>query len=129
MKKVVKKKTKPFEFTVLRSKWYRGRGSDKSRLLNSAGEMCCLGFYVLACDIDKRAVLDKCVPDELDVRVFPKLHESIRPDALYPGGPYSDNGLVGNLLKVNDHTGIGEKEREKELTKLFRQGGIKVTFK
>lgn len=37
---------------VKRSQWYRGNGSDESRLLRNDRWMCCLGFDAIAAGVD-----------------------------------------------------------------------------
>src|SRR5271168_758361 len=60
-KKVVKDVKK---FTVVRKDWYRGKGSDKSCLANTADRLCCLGFYAEACGLDRKTIRNLSSPSD-----------------------------------------------------------------
>jgi hypothetical protein len=130
-------------FVVDRKTWYRGKGTDRSCLLNNANRMCCLGFYALACGLDKKVIRnipdpshavkltegeavqdinEKSVTRKSDVRWSTKL---INKNDIYHDNTYH----CYDLMSVNDDDEITEEVRENELTKLFKKIGIQVTFK
>jgi len=147
MKKVEKKKkiVKDVKsFTVERKNWYRGKGDEKSRLLNNSGKMCCLGFYALACGLDKKVI--KNVPDPVGVvnltkdgtttdgsdKVIKRKSEVVWETKLVANDRYGspdNSGITYDLMGVNDDPYLTDEQREKELTYLFKGLGIKVNFK
>ena len=112
---------------VKRSKWFRGHGGDRSKLLiPETGEMCCLGFACLVAGLTKADISDRQTPSQC--------HFS--PDNCVPVGlstlvDYeSDTGICSDLMRENDVTLNPEDEagREAHLTFLGKLAGIDFTF-
>ncbi len=116
------------KMTIPRSKWLRKRAdgkftgnAKKSCLLNSTGNMCCLGFYCRdILGISDRKMLYKGSPYDI----------GIREDEQY---------VFSNLMGVNDRTNenyptadqkkLSNVQQEKEIKQLFRKGlKVDVTF-
>ncbi len=122
------------EFTVDRSKWHRGKGADRSRLVVSdpenKGEMCCVGFLARACGISERVLMG--VPMLGDFRGLPDL-EKLRdklPKALRLNkrGDIDDSPLVDKgVYRTNDVVSLGY-DRERRLKKAFKELGITIKF-
>jgi len=118
------------KLVIDRSKWYRGRGGADSRLERSDGQMCCLGFFGVACGV---------APEHLKGIAYPRLpsvaHRS--GDAKWPGwlfeevdGLRSHLGLNDNrtrLAKLNDSV-VGADERERAIAAIFAEHGVEVVF-
>ena len=51
--------------TIERDKWVRGGTNEKSELLNSRGNMCCLGFYCRTLGFKAKTILDLATPGEV----------------------------------------------------------------
>lgn len=107
------------KFTVRRSKWLRGE--DAGSLLNDAGKMCCLGFAVnQICRVPKKKLLNYCTPSSV------LGSEKETPFTLVGG---VDRHFIKQAVEINDCSLTPDKVREESLTKLFKENGIKVTFK
>ena len=51
------------KFYVNEKNWFRGQGSEESRLLRrNSDEMCCLGFVGLQCGATKKDIRSKISP-------------------------------------------------------------------
>ena len=132
-----KQQQKVTEFTIDRSKWLRGQGSEKSRLLRpSDGKMCCLGFYALACGLK---------PEEIEERDTPKnagapyqnckqaawlFHHCL--DPLSKVSKVTEcSGDCYDLMSANDdkaNENFTEEEREKAIVSTFAANGVTVKF-
>lgn len=101
-------------FTVVRSRWARGGKLGDRELLNSDGNMCCLGFYGLACGIDREDLSGRCYP------------AYVPNEERY--GPLASN--CETIANTNDATEayLADSDREARLTELFAENGIEVTF-
>lgn len=113
-------------FTVKRSKWAR-KDSDnllmgRSELLNSRGNMCCLGFVCNQLGIDE-AHLER-IPTPR--RLLSELRKKIK------DYPFLDEGfnsaLSKDAMKINDNPGLPSPEKEKQLTELFKKNGLTLNF-
>jgi hypothetical protein len=110
-----------------RSKWRTGsHGKGITQLLNKEGYMCCLGFRCYQMGIPKKDLLGKKAPCSLS-----KNWEI--PD-LVDISLGCNTDLSQDAILINDkHTLINDKQstnkdREKQLTKLFSDYGITVEF-
>lgn len=108
------------EFKINRATWLRGEGSS---LLDGQGKMCCLGFYSLACglkpsDIEHQGSPGGVVQDQEDVKWKTFL--------LYKDS--SDSAVCLKLMSINDGADIDDKEREKDIKKIFKVAGVTVKF-
>lgn len=114
------------EFTVDRTYWYRGNGNTNSRLLRKEdGDMCCLGFYSLACGLSKTKILDKSFPSSV------KYNGEKIPDEmlwLLEGREAHGEWLEDIIGSFNDDSDIFDNEREAQILKNFADQGIKVNF-
>lgn len=112
------------EFTIVRSKWYRGKGGAYSKLQLDAsmgddgGKRCCLGFFALACGLDEAAIIG--------------VEEPHRIPGFESANSMLPKWLRGNaeidLINTNDNLYISEREREAHITKKFLKRGVKVNF-
>jgi len=125
------------KFTVERSKWLRGIGSEHSFLLRSTdGKMCCLGFLGLACGLDPERITNIDSPNGIPVsssETARKEWSKTVPEAEGLFREYvKDNSVVcEQLMETNDmetNDSVDESHREKALTKLFAEIGIEVKF-
>lgn len=105
------------KFTVRRSKWYRG--DSGALLLTNNGQMCCLGFAVnQICRVTKKDLLNEARPSNVLFRDTPFTHSEGQ-----------DRLFIEKVIDINDCEDISDSVREKRLTKIFKENGIKVTFK
>ena len=113
------------KFTVKRSEWLRGEGSNESGLLCN-GRLCCLGFYSRALgfsDLDLReATAPSMLIDNLGVKFDSKLLEN---DRLLYGVDTKESTY---LMTVNDNPDLEDQKREEILTQKFAELGIEVEF-
>jgi hypothetical protein len=129
-------------FVVNRKNWYRGKGMRHSRLLNNANNMCCLGFYALACGLDKKVIrniqdplnavrITESNPKAMDSQYRNVLRKSevIWNTKLVPKNREDNSVLARKLMTVNDEKELSEEKREETLTKLFKKMGVEVKFK
>lgn len=111
------------KFTVRRSKWLRGKGDGY--LLNDEGKMCCLGFAVnQICKVPKKKLLDTFRPCD----VLESTKETTFTTISYEN-VIIDKHFVEEAIEVNDDSTISDSGREELLTEIFKENGIKVTFK
>jgi hypothetical protein len=111
-----------------RSKWLRGKPED-SRLRNRDGEMCCLGFFGLACGIPIAELEAHRTPLGHTLTTnrnrWPEwLVRSTPTKAVYAGSPQ-----CGDLMGDNDSRGLTEPEREERIAATFAKHGVTVVFK
>ena len=120
----------PEEFVVKRSMWYRGHGTNGSKLLRDDGKKCCVGFLAEACGLESSQIIDKGtlikvdavadLPNEHPVHDFAwKLSTSVFTN---------DSRSLMSIYEVNDWEGAKPKVRERYLRILFRALGIKIRF-
>jgi len=113
------------KFTVERNKWLRGQGAAQSDLLNSAGKMCCLGFYSLACGLRYENILHVTSPASID--------DSLLTGELSKLVELSSDGYVNTpdclrLMIINDDVELTDNQREARLKILFTKLNIEVEF-
>ncbi len=107
-------------FTIDRSTWLHGEGTERSMLLRGDGKMCCLGSLALACDIPRDSILGRTSPLNLSYAMGRRLPE--------PFQSYGWNSVPLRIIRVNDTEDIADGDREKQLTDSFQSIGIEVTF-
>jgi hypothetical protein len=120
---VVKKYKDIKEFTIDRKKWYRGKGPRQSKLLNSRGQMCCLGFYAKACGIPRDNMYGEATPSDVDpdrMRVWDSF--------LIKNTPVENSAKCYELMKINDNRYISEAQREFQIRNIFEEQNIEVKF-
>lgn len=111
-------------FTVERNKWFRGKGSYESKLLNNDGYMCCLGFFSLACGLKEADIVNKTCPSDLpeELVLSTDLNKLVEPN-MY------NNSHCLKLMITNDlETFDNEDMREAELAIHFAEIGVEVEF-
>lgn len=113
--------------TINRAKWRTGDGSISNRtgkgftkLLNTQGYMCCLGFRCNQMGIPKSELLGIFMPDGLS-------HKYEIPDLIIKNGNSSNFSITAS--NINDNEDITPEEKEKLITKHFAEKNIKVIFK
>lgn len=117
------------ELVINRPNWLRGEGAGDSFLLReSDNRMCCLGFYSRACGFSKDSLVGQRGPMQLGTNIIPDQMKW-----LYIGkGNSEHSGVANKAMTVNDgsqeYVELSEEERERKLTELFAEHGIKVTF-
>jgi len=105
------------EFTVKRSKWWRGKGEDKSSLRKPGGKQCCLGFYARACGMKAK--------DIKNVRLISSIKENqVKFELLSAFGVHDEF----DLAQINDDEFYDDITREQKLINRFVKHGITVTF-
>ena len=120
-------------FVIERARWLRGEGSAASCLLRASdGRMCCLGFYGAACGLSRDELLgvrDFCGPGAAPVRQRPHMAWLLGV-SVYPGRYTVAQERVAQerLVNVNDDPSLPEATREAQITALFAEQGIAVTF-
>lgn len=100
------------DLTIVRSKWLHG-GIGDSMLLDNAGNMCCLGFYSLACGHSKEDIQN--VTEPLYVKNW-------------RGAKREDADIYYSMMRVNDDEILSEAQREQEIAEYFKALGVNVTF-
>src|ERR1700728_1509858 len=120
-KKVVKDVKK---FTVVRKDWYRGKGNEKSCLVNNANRLCCLGFYAEACGLDRQTIRNLPSPEEAVKASQGKTAQTIqdkevtrKSDVIWEVKLTSENygnntQLCNQLMEINDDENLKDDIRE-----------------
>ena len=107
--------------TVKRSTWARGGHNGPimvpSRLLNSYGNMCCLGFLGETCGIPKATLMGVALPMDLS-------------DENYLQYPKLDgDDSWGAFATLNDTADVkSEEDREEKLAALAEKNGFTFVF-
>lgn len=109
---------------IEREKWLRG-DMEVSRLLNSAGKMCCLGFF--GCSLGLTA-------DEIAPHRTPGSHVRRNTSRdVWPTWLLRDDGYASidgsDLMGINDDGSITDAERETRIAAIFAKHGVTVVFK
>lgn len=117
----------PKSFTIDVRKWYRGLGDWGSALLRSDGQMCCLGFYALACGFKPEDILDIATPAGINVYIDEKV--KAMPGLLKMNEEYvAKTTVCSDLMEVNDDFDMRDGPRMKKITQLFRKIGATVRW-
>lgn len=110
-------KRNPLVVKISQRKWYRGKGSCRSRLLKPISkQMCCLGFDALALGFEKDDISGEWQPGDLNCEV-PGLHSGL-----------VQTQICRDMMIVNDSTSITDHERKKQLRKLAKKIHRKFIF-
>lgn len=116
-------------FIIDRQVWFRGSAYDNSKTASSqlwTGEkgrsMCCLGQIAQQCGVNKRQLRDAGSPLNLSDITLEKLPQWMQPTI------NNDNAMIRLFINSNDNSIVDDKSREKELHKLAKQAGIRLTF-
>lgn len=128
-------------FVIDRAKWVCGDNSDQwdnpSSLLNTQGNMCCLGQIMSQCGFHDDELRDLVSPAEVVYCAGQKpggfLTEAYR---TYPkdggrvkAGDIVDTTLAQAAMYANDTGDLSLREREAKLKELFASHDVKLTFK
>ncbi|SRR6266404_7023628 len=110
------------DFVVDRKTWFRGKGSDESRLLRADGMRCCIGFVGQQCGVPDSSMLQHSDIQAMrnagkDVTRFP-----------YWMSNKEINFEIGKAYEFNDDEEISNEERENRLSDLFAKHGDTITF-
>ncbi len=127
------------DVTVKRSEWYRGKGSDRSRLLiadgPSAGQMCCLGFAALASGLTEKQITNVPMPMNLvrngtvDISdLHSALQACVDGSDDDEGEEWQDSAVGNDLAEFNDDPEIDDPTREERLISAGAEIGINFTF-
>lgn len=123
------------KFTIVRKNWAHGFNEDHVDNTGVAGlcytsggrsdepRQCCLGFLANACGYTRHELVNHVAPDQLTLNLFP----ATILETSYLGN-FRHTRLTDNLISVNDASMVSAAAREREITKLFAQGGIDVGF-
>lgn len=118
------------KLVIDRSKWARGGVNGDAMLLNSQGNMCCLGFACLAVGLSTHDISGHGVPEDLAYsltvdddpgvgRIFlSEDHED----------KWRDNVHVDKAVGINDNVEITDADREELLKPVLAQLGFDVEF-
>lgn len=112
----------PTEFTIIRSKWFRGLGSFGSSLLRVDGTMCCLGQVARQCGVKNEEMRGTGSPEGLDNSVRPLL------PAFLLAGDGRNSDVCRRMMEINDSLDLGDDEREQKLTEIAAANGITLHF-
>jgi len=111
------------EFTVERSKWYRGKGTSYTALQVTGGpavdhgKMCCVGFLGKSCGLDETTLKQNAI-----LTYIPEVLSNDKLKAL------AQNIHKSGIYEINDSNWLGPIERENQLIEEFDKLGIKLTF-
>jgi len=110
------------KLVIEREHWERGTSS--ARLRKDNGQMCCLGFFGLACGIEPDTLLGAGSPEEIADRAWPDWA------LLDSEGAYHlmDSETIELLIEANDGKEATEPEREARIAELFAEHGVEVEF-
>jgi hypothetical protein len=107
------------KLVIDRSRWLRGEGPSTSSMIRLRDEkMCCLGFFGLACGIERDRLLNRLVPTILQSPNWPVWLVDL-------GGNTTEARL---LMNTNDSEAMSGAEREAALTAVFASHGVEVEF-
>ena len=121
---------KLLKVVVERSKWYRGKTDEHSRLLLSDGTMCCLGFACKAARLKDEQISEVAFPCMLTAGGLYDLGRDFKlPVVLNKlvDGIHNSN-ICSEIGRTNDNPSISDQVRESTLIRLGKQAGIAFTF-
>lgn len=122
------------EFNVDRSKWTGVRDMvvkyapvGNSRLLNSIGNKCCLGFYASQCGISDDIIREHSSPVSLYKSECINLDKFVYIDR--DDATMADNsGFALEAMNLNDSYMYSMEDKEERLIALFEEHDITLTF-
>jgi len=100
------------KLTIDRARWVNGNHGHESQLLNSHGEMCCLGFLGKACGVSDDSMLSTLYPS--GIPQYPKKLTSV---------------VVSQLAALNDKPRFDSVDEESDYTDTIRESRIIKGFK
>lgn len=110
-------------FTVKRSEWYRGKGSERSRLLRKDGLKCCIGFVGQQCGIDNSKLSNK-------ITVQSVIHRFPETASQWPEWMQLQPALdcARKAYTINDNSHLSDTMRELCLKELFKEHRDEIVF-
>jgi hypothetical protein len=105
-------------FTIDRKVWLRGEGGQSMLYRPQDSKMCCLGIFMSKCGVPKSALANRGFPEKVAQEYLKQLPPFL--SEFYSTDP---------LMITNDERSLPEETREADITKGFRDVGIKVRFK
>jgi len=128
------------KLVIKRNKWVNGSNEDDPRgsaeLLNSEGNMCCLGFFAKACGFKSKEIKNMCTPgslyndrtysDQAERGFLKKIEKTPFKELLTKDG--RNSRLANSLIDINDSSTMKNETREKKITEKLTKIGVKVTF-
>lgn len=121
------------KLVIERDKWLRGDQvalGGSYLLRKSDGKMCCLGFYCKAKGVAEKDIRGISTPSglyQLRDESLPELLE-LPDDIVDDEHRAKNNDICDELMDVNDRK-MDEKEREKDIIRLFSKINVDVEFK
>lgn len=124
------------KLVIERERWFRGQGAAISCLLNEHGQMCCLGFFGVACGYGADAILDLADPENVvrgRLNLWPDWALVERDerdlDDEYIGRRAFNAPDIHDLIVANDDAMLPEPERESRIAEIFAKHGVEVEFR
>lgn len=114
--------------TVDRSRWFRGQGGEKSRLLMASGKMCCLGFACIAAGHTSDEIMEVATPNGLERELLPGVEQYRKALSGDMGIVEAIDNPIHRAINVNDDVRIIDQERESQLQEILAQVGIDMEF-
>jgi hypothetical protein len=107
---------------VDRRTWYRGKGSEESRLLTVDGKRCCIGFVGQQCGVS-----DDDLRGKSDIRNAAACGVSRQVWPKWMRGDDHDASIYRAYI-TNDDTDLTDSERETKLKTIFAEYGDEIEF-
>jgi hypothetical protein len=128
--------SKKVELVIDRSRWLTGEYCDvtsrRSKLLDSYGMMCCLGFAAKTAGCSDRKILDVEVPARVNGNVSMKKLEKLNllEGELNNNITHSIDLLVNDAMCINDMSGstLSRKMRERKIKRVLGELNFEVKF-
>lgn len=107
-------------------RWYRGQGTEHSKLLRDDGTMCCLGFECRRRRVPKKDILGVAVPSVIGGKFSGEPWVEIDPET-------AELDLEDRIACINDATDIpltraGDRKRVAKLRPLFLELGVNLVL-
>ena len=119
--------TKRLQVKVDRTRWYRGRTSEDSKLYNPREQrLCCIGFLGLALGCDEYAMANIDTLAELSLNQYGTAPADMKKAAREFNRAHR-NALAEAYL-VNDEPEYTDKVRERKLRAIGRSMGVNFKF-
>ena len=110
------------EFVVSRKTWFRGHGSDESKLLRTDGTRCCIGFVAEQCGIP-----DEIIKNVADVGNVIIADEDLNERWADKFPSWMRTMQIVDAYRLND-ADSSEQYRESQLKELFAKHGDSIEF-
>jgi hypothetical protein len=125
------------QLIIDRSKWRTGNdgehqtGEGDTRLINTQGYMCCLGFYLKnVAKLNKKILVELATPAYLDglKKIYDKNDDVKLLLTKLNDSHYLNNDFCQSAMHVNDDVNLPSDEREETLKTMFLEKGVEVLF-